>query len=62
MVLSLILTFDSIIYILSYVIKELLYHLAALRVDCSVSVRCWHWDPVLGLDIFLKRVQDMHSV
>lgn len=54
-VLTLLVTFC----IISWGVKELLYRLAARKAGCSTPVRYWHKDPILGFDLFLRRISDM---
>jgi cytochrome P450 len=47
--------------ILSWGYEQIRYRLAARKAGCSSPVKCWHRDPILGLDLFLQRIKDMTS-
>ncbi|TVY85342.1 Cytochrome P450 monooxygenase lepH [Lachnellula suecica] len=55
------LTSVSCYYLLSWGIKELRYRHAARKAGCALPVKCWHKDPILGLDLFVQRIKDMNS-
>ena len=51
----------AVIYFLSCILKEISYRLTARKAGCSIPVRYWHWDPILGFDLLLRRIKDMNK-
>ncbi|KAF4630632.1 hypothetical protein G7Y89_g7506 [Cudoniella acicularis] len=49
------------LYLLFWGANEILYRIAARKAGCSMPVKYWHWDPFLGLDLFMKRINDMKA-
>ncbi|PMD38396.1 cytochrome P450 alkane hydroxylase-like protein [Hyaloscypha variabilis F] len=49
------------IYFLYYTFKELSYRLASRKAGCSSPIRYWHWDPILGFDLLLRKIKDMNK-
>jgi cytochrome P450 len=44
-----------------WLFNEILYRVAARKAGCSIPVKYTHWDPFLGLDLFLQRLSDMKA-
>ncbi|CAG8977703.1 hypothetical protein HYALB_00008730 [Hymenoscyphus albidus] len=56
-----VLTLVSCFYLFTWTLKEIRYRAAARKAGCSPPVRYWHYDPILGLDLFIQRVKDMNA-
>ncbi|CAG8960204.1 hypothetical protein HYFRA_00012722 [Hymenoscyphus fraxineus] len=56
-----VLTLVSSFYLLTWTLKEIRYRAAARKAGCSPPLRYWHYDPILGLDLFIQRVKDMNA-
>jgi hypothetical protein len=47
--------------LLFWAINDILYRIAARKAGCSTPSKYFHWDPILGLDLFIKRLSDMKA-
>jgi hypothetical protein len=53
--------FCASLFLLSWLIHDILYRIAAKRAGCSAPIKYLHWEPFLGLDLFLQRLSDMKA-
>ncbi|EPE24762.1 Cytochrome P450 [Glarea lozoyensis ATCC 20868] len=53
--------FVSSVTLLTWLVTDIKYRVAANRAGCSIPKRYFHWDPFLGLDLFFLRISDMKA-